>query len=608
MTTLDEAFAELDDAGPMLGAVPVYPVEALPAQAQALVVGAARTGLPAALTGGAVLAAMAAAIGGAVQLAVAASWPVRPILWIPLLAPAGAGKSPAQDLAFGPLRDVDANAGDDDGHILHGDVTLEALARELAVSDGAGAADLDELSVLLRGLGEYKRGGGGDRGRFLQLWTGAPWTIRRVGGGGPRNQVRLRINRPTLVICGGLQPRLHELLGGEEDGMRPRWLPHLAAMPEGASIRPVVAEGWKTLLDVLVAGRSMERRWHLGPPALEAFEDFRSVWKREARGDEGASVAAALQKADVHLARVALVLAEAERPCGGGSVTGEIVERAAQIVQFTLDCWRALPTHGSLALSRRDETLDRGVAALVEWLERREGGKADRRKIQQARVGGARTKDELNALLERYDALYPGCVTTQKTSGPTATIVAAPRRTPYLTVDNGNSGIRTDQIARKHGGFDTVDSVNSAVGNSGSGNSAPQGPILVPKPAPTGDSGSASINDVSGPVSRDETAIHEGIRLRLVEPEPDHPYLRVAEAIAAELADGEWHYGVEVRARLVALGLSNNDATVNKAKCLLADQGRPVETEPRSTGRGAAKWWRMTPAQIDNPNHEGQNA
>ena len=43
--------------------------------------------------------------------------------------------------------------------------------------------------------------------------------------------MRLRIPRPTLVICGGLQPALHELLGGDDDGLRPRWLPHLAPLP-----------------------------------------------------------------------------------------------------------------------------------------------------------------------------------------------------------------------------------------------------------------------------------------------------------------------------------------------------------------------------------------
>ena len=216
--------------GATLGAIPIYPGEALPTAGRRLVEDAAKAGLPAALVGGAALAAMAAAIGGNAHLEVLSSWSERAILWVPLMAPRGAGKSPAQELAFGPLRKHDADAGDD-GRILLDDMTLEALARELCTMGGAGAFDLDELSVLLRGLGEYEGSRSGDRGRFLKLWTGTPWGFKRVGTGKATNAVRLHVDQPTVGVCGGLQPHLHDLLGPDDDGMRPRWLPHLAGMP-----------------------------------------------------------------------------------------------------------------------------------------------------------------------------------------------------------------------------------------------------------------------------------------------------------------------------------------------------------------------------------------
>ena len=99
---------------------------------------------------------------------------------------------------------------------------MESLARSLDEIDGGAALDIDELAVLLRGLGEYKGRASGDYGRFLQLWTGAPWSFTRVGAGGkPKNAINLHIPQPTLTIVGGLQPQLHELLGGEEDGCAP---------------------------------------------------------------------------------------------------------------------------------------------------------------------------------------------------------------------------------------------------------------------------------------------------------------------------------------------------------------------------------------------------
>ena len=119
----------------------------------------------------------------------------------------------------------------------------------------------------------------------------------------------------------------------------------------------------------------------------------------------------------------------------------------------------------------------------------------------------------------------------------------------------------------------------------------------------------------SGPRA-DDAALHETVRLRLVEddgeqakPSPDpppskpkdasgHMYERVASAIAAVLSDGEWHWSIAIKDQLAALDLSHGSAMLHQAKQHLADQGRPVETEPRSTGRGAAKWWRMTPAQL----------
>jgi hypothetical protein len=104
-------------------------------------------------------------------------------------------------------------------------------------------------------------------------------------------------------------------------------------------------------------------------------------------------------------------------------------------MEFTLDCWRALPEQGTLALSRRDEILDRGLTRLIAWLEEH-GGTPSRRELQQARVGGARTAQELEALLERYEATYPGSVTQQhpERGGLPTTIVRAPSRRAIETV------------------------------------------------------------------------------------------------------------------------------------------------------------------------------
>jgi hypothetical protein len=443
-----------------LAEVPDFPLDVLPGPARALVRAAVEAGLPAALAAGAALAAMATAVGPKASIEAQPGWSERGILWLPLLAPRGAGKSPTQELAFRPIRDRDAQlwSGYRDGirtwqgaprkergrrpadpSVLAGDTTLEALARRLEDAEGL-AVEVDELSQWLRGVGEYKRAGGsGDRGRLLSLWTGHPWRYSRVGVG-PAG-IDILVAHPTVVICGGLQPTLHGLLGGEEDGLRPRWLPHLATLPDQQSdVAGGTPEAWLRLLGAdLLPIRDASRRWMLDPKARERFRSWQRRWKAEARGSENASVSAALVKADVHLLRVALVYAEAEWPGQPRAVPGWLMDRAAGHVQFTLDCWRALPESGSLALSIRTERLDKAVDRTRDWLEQH-GGEATRRELMRAGVGGVQTAVELDAVLARYESRYAGTLAERRPpgGGPTAYVVRAPKRIPHLVVSTDN--------------------------------------------------------------------------------------------------------------------------------------------------------------------------
>jgi hypothetical protein len=462
-----------------LGEVPMFPTDALPAAARALVRSGEKGGLPATLLGGAALGALAAAVGSGSELEVTPSWHERAILWIVLLAPAGAGKSPSQGLALAPLEDYDEQLGEGGPPVLLGDLTMEALARSFNDSGGTATLAPDELAVLLRGLGEYKRAGGGDRGRFLGLWSGRPWTYTRVGSGGkPHNQIDLRLHRPTLCIVGGLQTRLHELLGSEEDGSRPRWLPHLATMPDVDLLRSDTRHPmeWQTLLGRdLLPQRNQERVWRLDSSARAAFDRHRTAWKQQAR-DAAPALGAALVKADVHLARVALALAEADHPGRGGMVEADTVERAATLVRFVLDCWRAIPEQDSLGLSWRDRKLDTGVERLAEWLEGRPDGEANRRELQRAHVAGARTGSDLDALLERYEDTYPGLVTEVRPErgGLPTTVVRAPtRRPPTPPVSPlATVGVPAAQSPRSDGARTTVAAGDTASGDTARGDTA----------------------------------------------------------------------------------------------------------------------------------------
>ena len=109
------------------------------------------------------------------------------------------------------------------------------------------------------------------------------------------------------------------------------------------------------------------------------------------------------------------------------------------------------------------------------------------------------------------------------------------------------------------------------------------------------------------PAQDDAAVVRETVALHLVKDAPvvvpdekapvgPRMFVRVAEAVTAVLADGEWHWVVAVD-RLAALGLSHHDSMIARAKRHLAERGRPIERELRPTDGGAQSWWRM-PAQM----------
>src|SRR5690606_31703666 len=142
----------------------------------------------------------------------------------------------------------------------------------------------------------------------------------------------------------------------------------------------------------------------------------RARWKAAAGAGESASVSGALIKADILTARYALALAEGIEPGKGGPIPPEAMTGAIAITDYVVDGWRSLGEGRTLALSRRDEKLDRAVDQLAAWL-RDHGGRAIRRDLLLAHVAGCRTAKDLDALLARYEETYPGHVCKEKAAG-----------------------------------------------------------------------------------------------------------------------------------------------------------------------------------------------
>jgi hypothetical protein len=405
------------DDGPHLAVVPPYPTREVGGPVAALV--EATPGLPPALVGAAALGALAH-LAAPATLHIHGTWTERPILWLPLLGPPSIGKSPALDRAWAPLADHDYLAAR-----TVDDFTIELLARRLDETGGVGAMVIDELAGKLAAFGRYHKSGGTfERARFLALWTGARWTYARVTA-----KVNITVAAPVVTVTGCLVTHNHRLLGRVDDGMRPRWLPHLAERV-APRLDPLDDGGWPFVVDDL-AMRPRPRTWHLDAHTRGGWEAARARWRALAGGDAPDSVREAAGKADRHAARVALTLAEGIAPGTGGAIPPEAMTGAIALVDYTLDVWRALPEGEVLTLSRRMEAVDGAVDRWAAWLEHRPDKQATRGTLLRYKVGGVQTAKEVDIVLDRYEERFPGTVehnTVPAGGGPPATIVHAPRR------------------------------------------------------------------------------------------------------------------------------------------------------------------------------------
>jgi hypothetical protein len=437
---------EVDDPV-CLSFIPEFPVEVLPVTLRRLITASS---LPTNLLVGAYLGACAAAVGGKTEAyRQSDGFSERVILFIALLAMTGAGKSPSLRQAFAPLEASDKEAYDEyraelaawrekppeqrkhdkaegalgpqDKTVLLKLTTPEAIYRRLAVQPALGL-NFDELASFLKGLSRYRHHGDEDSDSALTLWEGAPLRYTRVGtGGSGGNAIDLYIDKPTVTICGGLQPYRQDLLGRDLEGLRPRWLVFLHnGMGIGEIVLPPLEakDAYKTLIEKLLKWRNTERRWEISNEAWVRLNDLGKQWMQRAAeaDDDMPSTLAALPKAIRYCVRLALLLAEVERAeldfAPGRDLVLNVgyIERARAIVDYSLAAWNALGSEASVSLSYKAAVADEAIPKILEYLARKGGGPINANILRNNNVAGIQTVGDLGPILDRYEAKYPGTI------------------------------------------------------------------------------------------------------------------------------------------------------------------------------------------------------
>jgi hypothetical protein len=370
--------------------------------------------------------------GPGAKLRLTPSRVVLPILWQVLIGESGDGKNPSIDRATEPIArrfemliaDWEARCELDKETdwprpqaLMQSSAGIEAVTRWLSATGGAGILRNGELASFLRGLGQYKSGGGSDRYDAMDMWSGEPISIERVGQGGKKNGIQIYVRSPRLSIVGGLVTDNVKLLGSESDGLRARFLPALPSSPVIPNLDggEKIPDCWESAIRSLY-DCSHEREWTLSDRARSLIQEAMKRWTdRRISGTDPVTVRTALAKADEQCFRIALSVSELEYPGKGGEIPEWAARYAIARVDYALGCWLALGSDQTMAFSRKDEVINAAVADLLRLIERRPPG-ADgrrwmtRRDIQQSQVGGATTPALVDELIRAYLRAYPKSV------------------------------------------------------------------------------------------------------------------------------------------------------------------------------------------------------
>lgn len=198
-----------------------------------------------------VLAAISGAIGTSRRVIVKESWKEPALLYLGIIATPSSKKSPALKIIEAPfvekqeayLHDYDRSLEDykqelalwelkenkDKGpkpeepypkRLLIGDATFEAISRLLEENPRGLLLTLDELSSWLSSMDQYRKGKGGDKEKWLSLWT---CTLPPLDRASRKRPIILR--NPFITTFGTTQPdKLKYFMRKDHDGFIDRIL------------------------------------------------------------------------------------------------------------------------------------------------------------------------------------------------------------------------------------------------------------------------------------------------------------------------------------------------------------------------------------------------
>ncbi len=382
------------------------------------------------------LGVAASAVGRAADIQLDGDWREISPLWVCVVAPPGAAKSPILKALSSPMHlhdtDLDTEHASDIARweldcseaeknvpkperprrrqAVISDTTIEGLVPVLEVSPRVLAYH-DELGALFDSMGCYKAHGGHDRQFWLSLHNGSRITVNRK-----QNFEPLIVDAPRLGIVGATTPAKASKLAlmGAGDGGIDRFYftgasPRPRLWPKPAIPAALRAEYEERILALCKLGTVTVRQVTLTEEAGQIFgKFFVSTPPQNAPG----FMQGVASKHCGHAGRIALMLALLEDP------TTKLITAAQMQSAIRIGDWLLEHTFHQRQLMLGNKTgipLSTNAQKVLAWIERK-GGVTTVSDLLAGRVPGCRTAIDANATLSELETMKCGRWQSRNTS------------------------------------------------------------------------------------------------------------------------------------------------------------------------------------------------
>lgn len=316
---------------------------------------------------GAILNAVSTAIGNSAVLEAMPGYRVKPILYMAIVAPPGASKTPAINKAFAALEEYDNQLykgyeeklveykdrlreyekdkkGNDKPEppafpqTLIKDSTIEMVVKILSFNRLGCCVLADELVGFLNRMNQYKAGD--EVQKWLEMWSGNSVLLQRI------TREANKVEDPFCNVMGGIQPGVLESLSRDENqhnGFYHRFLfvyPEPQKKPEWKQVYvpEKVKYSFKSLFINIMNARTDDRIvYTLSYEADEMYKhwfDFKNAYYNRAQNDNVKGIIAKYQDYCLRFALIIQVMEDGHQR--NRTVTNKSMERAIRLTEYFL--------------------------------------------------------------------------------------------------------------------------------------------------------------------------------------------------------------------------------------------------------------------------------